>query len=101
MAIADARQAVFVPPVRPRPGVVVGEVVPGGAVGTVVLPDAAPGAFAHVRAPALPVLEALSVLFEAQMFGCCAHDMASMPLKPRGFAVIQAACTTLPDPNVP
>src|SRR5262249_36279996 len=51
----EAGQAVLAPPIRARPRVVVGEVVPGGAARAVVLPDRAPLALAEIRAPVIPV----------------------------------------------
>src|SRR5262249_883123 len=48
---------------------VVGEVVPGVAVGGVVLADRAPLPLGQVRPPALPVADALAVLREAEAFG--------------------------------
>src|SRR6266581_3700375 len=59
-AITDAGQAVFVPTEDPRTGVVVGEVFPSVAIGTVIFTDCAPGSFAEVRPPALPMLLAVS-----------------------------------------
>src|SRR5581483_4196195 len=55
MAVADARQAVFIPAVDARTGVIVREIIPGLAGGAVVLTHRSPGALGHVRAPALPV----------------------------------------------
>src|SRR5690606_30363403 len=54
--VADAGHAVLVPPVGAGPGVVVREVVPGGAVLAVVLPHRPPGAFSQVRSPGPPRL---------------------------------------------
>jgi hypothetical protein len=56
MAITDAGQAVFVPTVRPRAGMIVREVLPGCARGTVIFAHGAPRAFTQIRAPAIPVL---------------------------------------------
>src|SRR4029079_8373415 len=52
--VADGAEAVLAPAVGARPGVIVGEVLPGGPAGAVVLAHGAPRAFADVRAPALP-----------------------------------------------
>jgi len=49
VTVADAGDAVFVPAVRPRAGMIVGEIFPGGPIRAVVLADRAPGAFAEVR----------------------------------------------------
>ena len=69
VAVAEAGEAVLAPAVGLAARVVVGEVVPGVAVGAVVLAHRAPGALADVRPPAPPrgdrgvfLLEAL-VLF--------------------------------------
>ncbi len=59
VAVADSGQAVFIPAVGSGAGVVVREIIPGVAVGAVVLADRAPGAFAEVGSPAFPVLPAL------------------------------------------
>src|SRR4029077_16984758 len=52
--VGDAGDPVLAPAVGARAGVVVGEGVPGAAVGAVVLADGAPGALAEVGAPAQP-----------------------------------------------
>ena len=54
VAVADAEDPVLAPAVGLAPGQVVGEVVPGVAVGAVVLADGRPGAVADVRPPAPP-----------------------------------------------
>ena len=55
VAIADAGKAVFVPAVGSRAGVIVRKVLPGVAIGAVVFAHRAPGAFAQIGSPALPV----------------------------------------------
>ena len=59
MAVADAGNPVFAPAIGARAGMVVREVVPGGAVRAVVLANGSPLALAQVRSPALPVELAL------------------------------------------
>lgn len=54
LIVADTGQAVFVPTVGPRAGVVVGEILPGASTGAVVLAHGAPGPLGQVGAPALP-----------------------------------------------
>ena len=61
LVVAEAGQAVLAPAVGAAAGVVVGEVVPGVAVGAVVLADGAPLALAQVRPPPLPRLSADTV----------------------------------------
>src|SRR5450755_3959089 len=53
--VAEPGQPVLPPPVGPRPGVVVRQVVPRVAVGAVVLPDRALLPLADVRPPPVPV----------------------------------------------
>src|SRR4051812_39511481 len=54
LAVAETRQTVLAPSVRPRPGLVVRQVRPGGAVRAVVLADRPPLALAEVRTPQVP-----------------------------------------------
>jgi hypothetical protein len=68
MAIANASQAVFRPAKCPRTRVIMREIFPGGTVGTVVLANGAPGTFAKVRAPALPML--FSLLNRTELTTC-------------------------------
>src|SRR3979490_860109 len=63
--VADAGETVLVPPVGARASVVVGEEVPCGAVGAVVLAVGAPGPFAEVGSPMLPRRSTLRDLVEA------------------------------------
>ena len=53
--VREAGQAVLAPAVGARAGVVVGQVVPGGAARAVVLADGPPLALAQVRPPEVPV----------------------------------------------
>src|SRR5271157_1665255 len=68
LAIADAGKAVFVPAIGARTRVVVRQILPSGAAGTVVLAHRAPGTFAEIRAPALPVFLARSGLCQPDLF---------------------------------
>src|SRR5207247_6842843 len=63
-------EPVLAPAVGAAARVVVGEVVPGGAVGRVVLAHRAPLALGQVRPPALPVAFTASVLLEAALLRC-------------------------------
>src|SRR5206468_2383634 len=54
MFVREPGEAVLAPAVGAAPGMIVGEVVPGGPVRAVVLPDRAPLAFGEVGAPPLP-----------------------------------------------
>ena len=69
MPIADAGEAVLVPSIGARSRVIVGKVVPGGAVGAVVLADGAPGPLAEIRPPSLPMADPLPILFEPPGLG--------------------------------
>src|SRR5262245_7527410 len=68
-AIAETGQPVLVPPVRPAPCVVVREVLPGVAIGTVVLANRAPRTLGDVCAPALPVRQALRLFNQTAVLG--------------------------------
>ena len=53
--IAEPGQAVLTPPVRPGPRLVVRQVIPRVAVGTVILPHRAPLPLADIRPPPVPL----------------------------------------------
>src|SRR2546427_4482397 len=58
--ITDSREAILIPAIGTRSCLVVGEVFPRISVRAVVLTHCAPGTFAEIRSPALPVLCARS-----------------------------------------
>src|SRR5262249_7424658 len=66
--VADAGDSVFVPSVSTRPGVIVRQILPGIAGRTVVFPDGAPGSFAEVGPPPLPMGTLVARFFESQVF---------------------------------
>jgi hypothetical protein len=70
MVVADARDAVFSPPVGPRASVLMGEMCPSIAVARVVLPDGCPLPIRDVWAPPLPVSLPLVVLVKAILLDC-------------------------------
>src|SRR5439155_9041010 len=70
MPVTNARDAILVPTISPGPRVIVRQVLPGVAVRTVVLADRAPGAFAQVGTPALPMRPLLPRLFKSELFMC-------------------------------
>src|SRR5882762_3435785 len=70
VVVGDAADPVLAPAVRARPGVVVREVLPGGAVRAVVLAHRAPFARGQVGAPAPPVGAPLPGLLEPCLLGC-------------------------------
>src|SRR5262249_16945717 len=67
--VAEAGDAVLAPAIGPAARLGVSPIVPCGAAGAVVLAHRAPLPFAHVGAPALPVLCALAALLDALPFG--------------------------------
>src|SRR5262249_10515752 len=86
MAIADARDAVFVPAIGARSRVVVREVPPGVAVRAVVFANRAPGTFAEIRTPTLPVGLTQARFLEAPFFdrhhpmlGAYTSPLATLP----------------------
>ena len=68
MAVADSGQAIFIPAIGARAGMVVGKMIPCGAVGAVVLADRAPLPLGEVRAPLSPRRGAGPGLFQTPMF---------------------------------
>jgi hypothetical protein len=67
-SIADAADALFALPVGLGMRVIIGEVVPGCAIGAVIFPHRAPGTFAEIRAPALPMGGPLAGCFQSTFF---------------------------------
>ena len=67
--VAEPGQPVLSPPVGPGPRVIVRQVVPGFAVGAVVLPDRAPLPLADVRPPVVPLPGLQQPVFELSEFG--------------------------------
>ena len=68
MAVGNASEAVFSPPIRPRTGVIVREKFPGRAAWTIVLTDGAPLPLAQVRSPSLPMYGSRSGLLQPLLF---------------------------------
>lgn len=68
MAIAHARQPVFVPPVGSRARMIVWKRIPGDALRAVVFTDRTPGAFAQIGPPPFPVLFAAGIFLETLLF---------------------------------
>src|SRR5262245_29797253 len=68
MAIADAGEAVLVPAIGTRSGMVMRERVPGGPVSAIVLTDRHPGPLAQIGAPTLPMALTLRFLFQTLLF---------------------------------
>ena len=71
--VADAGQAVLAPAIRPRPRLVVSEVVPGIPVVAVVLAHRSPLALAQVGAPPLPCSAAFARLVEPLLLRVLTH----------------------------
>src|ERR1051326_3788688 len=68
MAIANSGEPVFVPAKSARACMVVGKIIPGIAVGTIVFAHRAPGTLAQIRTPTLPMFLELPRLFEPPCF---------------------------------
>ena len=67
--VAEPGQAILSPPVGPGPRLVVRQVVPGVAVGAVVLPHRAPLPLADVRPPPVPLPGLQQPVLELSEFG--------------------------------
>jgi hypothetical protein len=68
MAVTDPCYAVLSPSIGLRARLIVREIVPCASVGAIVLPNGAPGAFAKIGTPPLPISLALVGLFESFFF---------------------------------
>src|SRR6266700_355358 len=74
VAVAYSRYSVFTPTIGPGARVIVRQVIPGGAIGTVVLAHSAPGALTHIRSPAFPVNTTLLRLHKSFVLCCYLHS---------------------------
>src|SRR5260370_7916754 len=54
LIVADTRQAILVPAIGARARRVMGEIIPGTAIGAIILTYRAPAAFTQVGTPPLP-----------------------------------------------
>ena len=68
VAVGDAADAVFAPAVGTRARMVVREIFPSGAAGTVVFANRSPLALGEIRSPALPVFFSIAVFLEPLVF---------------------------------
>ena len=68
VTIADAGDAVFVPAIGARTGMIVRKVIPRRAARAVVFAHRAPGTFAQIRSPALPMFGSLTRFFQSLFF---------------------------------
>src|SRR4030095_699463 len=69
LCVAEAADAVFAPPIGAATRMLMGEVTPGIAVGTVVFAHRAPLALAHIGPPFAPSLPMLVRLFQPFLVG--------------------------------
>src|ERR1700687_2256303 len=69
MTIANAGETRFIPTIGSRARVGMWKIFPGATVRAVVLTHCAPGTFAEVGSPALPVPGALARFFQTFFFG--------------------------------
>ena len=70
VTVAYSRYSIFSPTIGPGACVIVGQVIPGGAMRAVVLAHSAPGALTHIGPPAFPVDGTLSRLDKSLVL-CC------------------------------
>jgi hypothetical protein len=69
LLVANPAQTILIPAIGAGTGLVVVEMLPGFAVGAVVLPHRAPGPFRQIRPPQPPLLLAFVLAFQTQPFG--------------------------------
>src|ERR1700735_5535569 len=70
VTIAETRNAVFTPTVRPGSRMVVRQIIPSVSISAVVFADGTPLPLRKVGSPALPMDFSLGAGFEALRFGC-------------------------------
>lgn len=76
VAVRDPCEAILIPAVDTAARVIMGEVIPGRAVFTVILAHSSPRARAKIGSSMLPVCCARPVFSKALVFGClCRHEM--------------------------
>ena len=68
--VADSSEAIFIPAVRARAGMVMGEEFPGIPVGAVVFTHCTPGALAEIGPPTLPVFRFRPGFRQSDFFLC-------------------------------
>src|ERR1700758_2495398 len=66
--VADTRQSVFVPAVGSGARLIVRKVLPGIAIGAVILAHRAPAALTEIRPPSFPVFPACSGFRQSNFF---------------------------------
>ncbi len=74
LVVTETGDSILAPAIGPTTGMIVWEVIPRGAIGTVVLANGAPLAVAEVGAPFSPVGSACSVGIQPLLF--CVHRHA-------------------------
>jgi hypothetical protein len=72
-AIADAGEAVLIPPVRTRTSVVMRKIIPRTAIRRVIFSNGAPRTFREIRSPTFPVPGPGVRLSKALLF--CVHKL--------------------------
>src|SRR5438093_8330286 len=85
-AIRDGPDAVVPPALGAAAGMVVGPVLPWGAVGAIILADGTPLALGEVGSPALPIRFVLAILFQSNFF--FSHALLSLLFFRRFYFII-------------
>src|SRR5690606_5336741 len=67
--VRDTAQPILVPSIYPRTRLVMIEILPGGPIRAVILPNGAPGTLGQVRPPQLPVLPSPTMILQPLPFG--------------------------------
>ena len=98
MVVRDAGQAVLAPAIGPRPRMLVGEELPRGAVGAVVLPHRPPLPLAQEGTPAAPVGAALLSLFQTLLFRLHAFRV---PRRPHAVEAVPESLRRAATPSQP
>ena len=86
VAIRNAPDAVFPPAIGAAARMVVGQVLPSGAVEAIILADRTPLALGEVGSPALPIRFVLAILFQSNFF--FSHALLSLLFFRRFYFII-------------
>src|SRR5262249_10652619 len=68
MIVAEAGDAIFTPTIGTTARLVMAEIIPGGSIGTIILANSSPFAFAQVGSPEPPRCSATVRLFKSFLF---------------------------------
>src|SRR5271154_4404330 len=88
MRVAESRDSVFAPAIRPRSRVIVRQIIPSIAIRAVIFANRAPLALREIRPPARPVRLPVVIVLDALFF------RSHRPLRRHWPSRLNATCAT-------